>query len=84
MTRHEPFNHLRLILARKRRKMTAIKVAEAAGISRVQLSRIETGQSEPTDETINALAKATRYPVDAARAKHAIFDTRVVRREHAG
>lgn len=64
MTRHEPFNHLRLILARKRRKMTAIKVAEAAGISRVQLSRIETGQSEPTEETINALAKATRYPVD--------------------
>lgn len=64
MTTHGPFNHLRLILARKRRKMTAIQVAEAAKLSRVHLSRIETGQNEPTIETIEALAKATRYPVE--------------------
>ena len=64
MTLQEPFNHLRLILARKRRKMTAIKVAEAARLSRVHLSRIESGHNEPTMETIEALAKATRYPVE--------------------
>lgn len=64
MTRHESFNHRRLILARKRRKMTAIEVATSAGISRVQLSRIETGKSAPTEETIDALAMATRYPAE--------------------
>ena len=44
--------------------MTAIKVAEAAGISRVHLSRIESGHNEPTMETIETLAMAMRYPVD--------------------
>ena len=62
MNRRSPFNHLRLVLARKRRKMTAIQLATAAGISRVHLSRIERGQSEPSSETVDALAGATRYP----------------------
>jgi Zn-dependent peptidase ImmA (M78 family)/DNA-binding XRE family transcriptional regulator len=62
MNERSPFNHLRLVLARKRRKMTAIELAIAAGISRVHLSRIERGQSEPNPETVDALAEATRYP----------------------
>ena len=63
MTQKPSFNHLRLILARKRKKMTAIKLAEAAGLSRVHLSRIESGHNEPAMETVEALANATGYPV---------------------
>ena len=63
MTQKPSFNHKRLVLARKRRKMTAIQVAEAAGLSRVHLSRIETGRNEPPEDTVEALAKATRYPI---------------------
>lgn len=58
MTEKHSFNHKRLVLARKRRKMTAIQVAEASG-----LSRIETGRNEPPADTVEALAKATRYPI---------------------
>ena len=43
--------------------MTAIQVAEAAELSRVQLSRIESGHSEPLIETVKALSKAIDYPV---------------------
>ncbi|MCY4303163.1 MAG: helix-turn-helix transcriptional regulator [Aestuariivita sp.] len=56
------FNPHRLILARERRKMTAIQLAEAAGISRVQLSRIEGGKSESCVDTVDALARVLCYP----------------------
>lgn len=57
------FNNNRLRLARKRRKLTAKRLAELAGITSVQLSRIEKGVSEPFPETVDALASALGYPV---------------------
>ena len=62
MSQNKSFNPLRLVLARKRRKMTIIQVAEATGLSRVHLSRLEAGQNEPAMETIVALARTMRYP----------------------
>ena len=62
MTAHSLFNHNRLILARKRRKMTAIQLADGSGLSRVHLSRIENGKITPTNETIRALAEVLAYP----------------------
>lgn len=64
MNNGHQFNHLRLLIARKRRKLTAIKLAEMAGLSRVHLSRIETGRNEPSEDTVADLARALRYPMN--------------------
>lgn len=58
------FNASRLNLARKRRQLTKKSLAEAAGISNVTLTRIDTGVTQaPEEETVLALAKALEYPV---------------------
>lgn len=44
--------------------MTSQALAAAAGISPVHLSRLENKNNQPGDETVEALAKALRYPID--------------------
>jgi len=57
------FNPKRLALARKRRQFTKRGLADKSGVSHVTLTRIDKGDTtEPTDETIAALARALSYP----------------------
>ncbi len=56
------FNHRRLILGRKRRKLTARALATAVGVSPITISRLENGVNEPEDETLVALAKVLDFP----------------------
>lgn len=58
------FNHRRLVLARKRRKMTARALAAAVGVSPITVSRLENGANEPEDQTLQALARALAYPAE--------------------
>ncbi len=58
------FNQLRLSLARKRRRMTAKALAEAAGVAPLTITRLEKGENQPDEETVQALAKALDYPVE--------------------
>ena len=57
------FNHRRLVLARKRRKMSARALAEAVRVSPITISRLENGANEPDPATLQDLAGALRYPV---------------------
>ena len=57
------FNHKRLSLARKRRRLTGKILAERAGLSAITISRLENGENEPDDETVARLANALDYPV---------------------
>jgi Zn-dependent peptidase ImmA (M78 family) len=56
------FNPKRLRLARKRRRLTEKTLAELSGLTAVTLSRLEKSNNDPTDETIQALARALAYP----------------------
>jgi Zn-dependent peptidase ImmA (M78 family)/DNA-binding XRE family transcriptional regulator len=56
------FNHKRLSLARKRRRLTGKGLAELAGVSAITVSRLENGENEPDAETVVRLAQALRYP----------------------
>lgn len=56
------FNPQRLILGRKRRKLTARALAGAIGVSPITISRLENGANEPEDETVEALARALDFP----------------------
>lgn len=57
------FNPDRLALARKRRMITAKSLAENAGLAVNTISRIETGETPPQDETVRKIADALGYPV---------------------
>jgi transcriptional regulator with XRE-family HTH domain len=54
----------RLKRVRTRRGLTLTGVAEATGISKSTLSRLETGQRRPTLELLFALSRAYRVPLD--------------------
>lgn len=56
------FNHRRLILGRKRRKLTARALATAVGVSPITISRLENGVNEPEDETLVALSRVLDFP----------------------
>ncbi len=56
------FNPQRLILARKRRKLTARALASAIGVSPITISRLENGANEPEDDTVGALVAALDFP----------------------
>ncbi|ABQ69818.1 protein of unknown function DUF955 [Rhizorhabdus wittichii RW1] len=56
------FNPQRLILGRKRRKMTARSLAGAIGVSPITISRLENGANEPESDTVDALAAALDFP----------------------
>lgn len=58
------FNHKRLSLARKRRRLTAKGVAELAGVTPMTISRLENGENQPDDATVDSLAMALNYPRD--------------------
>jgi Zn-dependent peptidase ImmA (M78 family)/transcriptional regulator with XRE-family HTH domain len=58
------FNHKRLSLARKRRRLTGKGLAESAGISAITVSRLENGENQPDEETIAKLAHALEYPIE--------------------
>ena len=57
------FNHKRLVLARKRRKLTAKRLAECAKVSAVTITRLEKGENQPDDSTVLRLSDALSYPV---------------------
>ena len=55
------FNHKRLSLARKRRGLNGVRLAERADLSSVTISRVENGEN-PDPETVERLAVALEYP----------------------
>jgi len=57
------FNSKRLILARKRRRLTGKGLAEQSDLSAITISRIENGET-PDDDTVSKIAKALGYPVN--------------------
>lgn len=56
------FNRSRLTLARKRRGLTKVQLAEVAGIATRTLTAYEAGEREPSDEVVEALAAALGFP----------------------
>ncbi len=58
------FNPTRLTLARKRRGMTKIGLADATGLSTRSVSAYEAGTQKPTSETVEALSRALRFPIE--------------------
>lgn len=56
------FNPQRLILGRKRRKLTARALASAVGVSPITISRLENGANEPEEETVQALSHVLDFP----------------------
>jgi Zn-dependent peptidase ImmA (M78 family)/DNA-binding XRE family transcriptional regulator len=58
------FNHRRLSLARKRRRLTGKGLAELARVSAITVSRLENGENQPDEETIAKLSRALGYPIE--------------------
>ena len=58
------FNRSRLTLARKRRGMTKVELAEAAGIATRTLTAYEAEDREPSDDVVTAFAAALEFPID--------------------
>ncbi len=56
------FNHKRLGVARKRRRLTAKRLAECAGVSPVTITRLENGYNEPDEATVARIAEVLGYP----------------------
>jgi transcriptional regulator with XRE-family HTH domain len=67
----------RLKRLRTQRRMTLTGVADATGISKSTLSRLETGQRRPTLELLLALSNAYRVPLDDLVAAPAVGDPRI-------
>lgn len=57
------FNPQRLILARKRRKLTARALAALIDVSPVTITRLEKGENIPEESTLVALAQALKFPL---------------------
>jgi transcriptional regulator with XRE-family HTH domain len=67
----------RLKRLRAQRRMTLIGLAEATGISKSTLSRLETGQRRPTLELLLALSLAYRVPLDDLVGAPEVGDPRI-------
>ena len=67
----------RLKQLRKQRRITLTALAEATGISKSTLSRLETGQRRPTLELLLALSRMYRVPLDDLVAAPDVGDPRV-------
>lgn len=67
----------RLKRIRTQRRMTLTGVAQATGISKSTMSRLETGQRRPTLELLLALSHAYRVPLDALVAAPEEGDPRI-------
>ncbi|MEV0144943.1 MULTISPECIES: XRE family transcriptional regulator [unclassified Nonomuraea] len=57
------FTASRLVLARKRRRMTLAKLSKASNVSVRSLTAFENGHKAPSGETLEALANALELPV---------------------
>jgi Zn-dependent peptidase ImmA (M78 family)/DNA-binding XRE family transcriptional regulator len=57
-----PVTPSRIVLARTRRGLTKVDLARLSGISTRTLYDIETGKAQPLPETLEAIAKRTRFP----------------------
>ncbi|MFN3233313.1 MAG: helix-turn-helix domain-containing protein [Alphaproteobacteria bacterium] len=57
------FNHKRLSLARKRRRLTKKGLAELTGLSPVTISRLENGENPPEESTVERFSTALGFPV---------------------
>jgi Zn-dependent peptidase ImmA (M78 family)/DNA-binding XRE family transcriptional regulator len=58
------FNPNRLIIARKRRRLTQRELAVLVGINTVSMNKIERGLNNPTSETVDKIVKALEWPKD--------------------
>jgi Zn-dependent peptidase ImmA (M78 family)/DNA-binding XRE family transcriptional regulator len=58
------FKPSRLVIARKRRAMTKVSLAEESGVSLRSLSAYENGHTTPDDAALAQLATTLRFPVD--------------------
>ena len=56
------FSSKRLILARQRRRLTGKGLADVAGLSAITVSRLENGENEPDEQTIDKIASSLDYP----------------------
>jgi len=56
------FNPNRLIIARKRRRLTQRELAVLIGINTVSMNKIEKGLNNPTPETIDKIVNALEWP----------------------
>ena len=56
------FNPTRMVLARKRRRMTGKELAEHSGLSVMTISRLENSENTPDDATVDKLAAALDFP----------------------
>lgn len=57
------FNPSRLILARKRRGLSKTSLADAANLSFRSIRYYESGEVEPSEEAVQSLADALRFPL---------------------
>lgn len=57
------FNPQRLALARKRRKHTKKSLALAMGITPLTLTRLESGENQPEEETIQKISSVLEFPI---------------------
>jgi Zn-dependent peptidase ImmA (M78 family)/DNA-binding XRE family transcriptional regulator len=58
------FSPSRLEVARQRRGMSKVKLADAAGVTTRSLTAYESGATEPTPETVAQLARALSFPIE--------------------
>lgn len=61
------FNPQRLDLARRRRGLTKVELADAAGVSVRMMTAYEHGKKAPSEPTLERMAKALRFPPDFFR-----------------
>lgn len=57
------FSPSRLRLARRRRRLTKVELAERAGVARETLTRVENGDEVPSDRMVERLSFALQFPV---------------------
>ena len=55
------FNNRRLSLARKRRRLTAKGLAENTGLSAMTITRLEKGENQPDEDTVDRLSRSLGY-----------------------
>ena len=56
------FNPSRLVVARRRRRLTSKGLADVIGMSPVTVTRLEKASNEPEPETVDAIARALGFP----------------------
>jgi transcriptional regulator with XRE-family HTH domain len=66
------------------RRLSLSELARATGISKATLSSVESGRSNPTIETLAALAGALRVPLGELLEEPPLGEVRIVRRGRLG